>query len=243
MDTPRGPAGGGSVTLRPVSWERELGATELFAGVPANVLQEIASRAVHRRYRKGTILFVQGEHAPRCYVVLTGSVKNSVYSTDGKEAVIAINGPGVMFGELALFDDAPRSADAIVIEDSEILSIDKETVTGAALTHPEFGLALLQALARRLRLATGALHDASFLDVPGRVARRLADLAEAYGTPTDDGTVIEMPLSQEGLASMVGATRESVNKALASLTRRGLVTRRGRKYVVSDVAQLRERAR
>src|SRR5206468_7506746 len=110
-------------------------------------------------------------------------------------------------------------------------------------THPEIGTALLRVLGRRLRQANEAFQDIAFFDVPGRVARRLADLADAHGVEVEEGVMIDIALSQESLAQMVGATRESVNKALAMLKRRGLVARSGKRYYVRDVAQLRARAR
>lgn len=221
----------------------ELARTALFAGVDEAVLETLADKAVQRRYRKGNVIFVQGEQGERCFSIVQGSVKISAYHSDGREAVIAVLGPGDVFGELALFDQAPRSADATAIEDSEVLSLDTKAITEAIAAFPDLGLSLLRVLGRRLRHTNEALQDIAFFDVPGRVARRIADLAESYGQKTDEGVLIDLPLSQENLAQMVGATRESVNKALALLKRRGLVSRIGRRYVVSDIGQLRSRAK
>jgi CRP/FNR family transcriptional regulator len=226
-----------------MTWERQLAATALFGSVTEKALRALAEGAVHRKYRKGAVVFVQGEKGTRCYVIVSGTVKISAYHPDGREAVLAVLGPGDVFGELSLFDEAPRSADASVIEDAELLSIDKGTITDAATSHPELALALLQQLSRRLRLTNDSLQDVAFFDVAGRVARRLADLADAHGVPEQDGTLITLSVSQEALANMVGATRESVNKALAALTRRGLVARQGRRYWVANVEALRARAR
>lgn len=226
-----------------VTWAAELGRTPLFEGMPADALESIAARAVHRRYRKGSVVFVQGERGSRCYTILGGSVKISAYAADGRETVLAVLSPGDTFGELSLFDEAPRSADATVIEPAELLSLDQEAVAGALMEHPVLGLALLRILSRRLRRANEAVQDVALFDVPARVARRLADLAATHGLPKETGTLVDLPLSQEALAGMVGATRESVNKALASLTRKGLVARQGRRYLIPDVRRLRERAR
>jgi CRP/FNR family transcriptional regulator len=221
----------------------DLGRTALFGGLDEAVLETLADKAVHRKYRKGNVIFVQGEQGERCFTIVAGAVKISAYHADGREAVMAVLGPGDVFGELSLFDDAPRSADATAIEDTELLSIDTKAVTEAIRTRPELGLALLRVLGRRLRHTNEALQDIAFFDVPGRVARRIADLAETYGEATDEGVLIELPISQESLAQMVGATRESVNKALSLLKRRGLVSRVGRRYLVSDVEKLRSRAK
>lgn len=225
-----------------MSWGAELARTALFAEIDHAVLDTIAEKAVHRRYRKGSVIFVQGEQGDRCFAIVEGAVKISAYHPDGREAVMAVLGPGDVFGELSLFEQSPRSADAAAIEDTQLLSLDSASVTDAIAAHPQLGLSLLRVLGRRLRLTNEALQDIAFFDVPGRVARRLADLAEAHGVQQTEGTLIDLPLSQESLAQMVGATRESVNKALSALRRRGLVDRIGRRYVVADIDQLRSRA-
>jgi len=220
-----------------------LRATTLFGDLDDRAQARIAEIAIHRRYRKGSVLFVQGEQAERCFAIVSGAVKISAYHPDGREAVLAVLGPGDVFGELALFDQSPRSADATAMEDSGLLSIDAKGLHEAIAESPKLGLTMLRVLAERLRQSNEAFQDIAFFDVPGRVARRLADLADAHGTDGTEGIVIDFALSQESLAQMVGATRESVNKALALLKRRGLVARVGKRYVVSDVARLRERAK
>lgn len=226
-----------------MSWEEELGRTTLFSELEGDLLADISARMVRRRYRKDSVVFVQGEYGTRCFVILTGSVKISAYAPDGREAVLAVLGPGDVFGELSLFDEAPRSADATAIEDAELLSLDDRALTEVVRANPEVAMSLLRVLSRRLRFANERFQDAAFFDVTGRVARRLADLSAQHGVGGDDGVVVDVPLSQEALAKMIGATRESVNKALAGLTRRGLVRREGRRYVVTDVQGLRDRAR
>jgi CRP-like cAMP-binding protein len=220
-----------------------LAKTALFGSLDGAALDDLANRTVHRQYRKGSVVFVQGEQGERCFAIAAGAVKISAYHSDGREAVLAMLGPGDVFGELSPFDEAPRSADATAAEDTELLSLDGEALREAIRRHPQIGLALLRVLSQRLRLANESFQDVAFFDVGGRVARRLADLADAHGVPHDDGVLIDAPISQERLAQMIGATRESVNKALAALTRRGLVSRVGRRYLVSDVDALRARAR
>ncbi len=223
--------------------QQALASTSLFGILDEEALTSVAQRAIQRKYRKGSVLFVQGENGERCFAIGSGAVKLSAYHSDGREVVLAVLGPGDVFGELALFDDAPRSADATALEDSELLSVDRSGLNEAIAAHPQIATSLLRVLGRRLRQANEAFQDIAFFDVPGRVARRLADLADAHGVEAEEGVMIDMPLSQESLAQMVGATRESVNKALALLKRRGLVARAGKHYYVSDVEKLRSRAR
>jgi CRP-like cAMP-binding protein len=220
-----------------------LAGTTLFGALDAVDQKEIAARTIQRRYRKGNVIFVQGEAGERCFIIASGTVKISAYHPDGREAVLAVLGPGDVLGELALFEQSPRSADATALEDAVLFSLDAQSLNEAILAHPEIALALLNVLGTRLRQSNEAFQDIAFFDVPGRVARRLADLADAHGIDAAEGTLIDISLSQESLAQMVGATRESVNKALALLKRRGLVARSGRRYIVSDVRKLRDRAR
>jgi CRP/FNR family cyclic AMP-dependent transcriptional regulator len=220
-----------------------LAGTTLFGVLEPDALKQIAQRTVARKYRKGSILFVQGEEGERCFAIVSGTVKLSAYHDDGREVVLAVLGAGDVFGELALFDDAPRSADASALEDAELISLDRKGLNEAIARNPEIASALLRVLGRRLRQSNEAFQDIAFFDVPGRVARRLADLADTYGVEAEEGVMIDIFLSQESLAQMVGATRESVNKALALLKRRGLVARAGKRYYVSDVSKLRSRAR
>lgn len=224
------------------SAESALAKTSLFGSLDTSALAEVGARAVQRKYRKGSVLFVQGEVGERCFVIVSGTVKISAYHPDGREAVLAVLGPADVFGELALFGQAERSADATALEDAVLLSIDAHALNASITKHPQIGLELLSVLGQRLRQANEAFQDIAFFDVPGRVARRLADLADAHGVDAAEGVLIDISLSQEGLAQMVGATRESVNKALALLKRRGLVARVGRRYIVSDVKRLRDRA-
>lgn len=226
-----------------MSWAPELAKTELFAGLDTAALEDLGARAVHRRYRKGNVIFVQGEQGERCFAIVSGAVKISAYLPDGREAVLALLGPGDVFGELSPFDQAPRSADATAVEDSELLSLDAGALREAIGRHPQIAMALLHVLSRRLRQSNESFQDVAFFDVSGRVARRLADLADTYGVPSEDGVLIDMPLSQENLAQMIGATRESVNKALATLGRKGLVVRVGKRYRITDPDDLRSRAR
>jgi CRP/FNR family transcriptional regulator len=178
-----------------------------------------------------------------CYIVREGDLRVTREHSDGRAIALATLGRGDIFGELALFGQAERSADATSIEDAELLSLDAGSLNAAIAAHPQIATALLHVLGQRLRQSNEAFQDIAFFDVPGRVARRLADLADAHGVEAREGVMIDIALSQESLAQMVGATRESVNKALALLKRRGLVARVGRRYIVSDVERLRGRAR
>jgi len=229
--------------LKAMDRASELGKTALFSDLDEAALEGLAERVVQRKYRRGSVIFVQGEQGERCFAIVEGSVKISAYHSDGREAVLAMLGAGDVFGELSPFDEAPRSADATAAEDTVLLSLDGDALRDAIRQHPQIGLALLRVLSKRLRTANESFQDVAFFDVGGRLARRLAELASLHGVRNEEGVLIDMAISQERLAQMIGATRESVNKALAALTRRGLVKRAGKRYLVSNIEELRSRAR
>jgi len=162
---------------------------------------------------------------------------------DGRETLIAVLGPGEMLGELSLFDPGPRAATATAIAPSRLLELRHDDLMVFLRTRPDLSAQLLQGLARRLRKTNAALADLVFSDVPGRVAKALLDLAARFGVPTDDGIRVVHDLTQEELAQLVGASRETVNKALAEFGNRGWIRLEGRAVLIIDKARLERRAR
>ena len=152
-------------------------------------------------------------------------------------------GPGEMFGELSLFDPGPRTATASALTDARLLGLGHDDLTPWLTGRPEVALSLLQALAQRLRRTNEAMADLVFSDVPGRVAKALLDLASRFGQPQPDGSIlVTHDLTQEELAQLVGASRETVNKALADFQNRGWITLEPRNVTVLDVERLTRRA-
>lgn len=220
----------------------ELSRMSLFAGLPERALSELASRAIRRKWPSGSIIFSQGEPGHRCYSIVSGTLKVSAWTPEGHETILALLGPGDVVGELALFDSRPRSADAIALTDVEAVSVDGRVVAEVIASHPDVAIAILRVLSERIRATNEALQDAASCDVTARVARRLTSLAGRHGRRTSTGTEIDVPLSQDMLASMVGASRESVNKAVSTLTRDGMLTRSGRRYTLPAAGMLEPQA-
>jgi CRP/FNR family transcriptional regulator, cyclic AMP receptor protein len=215
---------------------RLLDATELFAALPAEVLEELRGRTKEQSLAKGDLLFSQGDPAHELFVVAEGRIAIATRSTDGRESMVAVLEGGALFGELGLFDDEPRSADARALTDSAVLALAYEDVRRALEARPQMLWIIVRLLARRLRATDEALADAVFLDVPARTAKRLLELAGA-----DDE--FQLPMTQEDLAGLVGASRERVNKALAMFTRLGWVEVTGRsRYLILDREALELRA-
>lgn len=215
---------------------RLLDSTELFAALPTDVLDALRDRARARRLEKGELLFAQGEASEELFVVVDGRVAISTRSSDGRESMVAILEAGGLFGELGLFDDEPRSAEARALVASELVAVAYDDVRAALQSRPETLWIIVRLLAQRLRATDEALADAVFLDVPARTAKRLLELA-------GDADEFTLPMTQEDLAGLVGASRERVNKALAMFTRLGWIEATGRsRYRILDRDQLELRA-
>jgi CRP/FNR family transcriptional regulator, cyclic AMP receptor protein len=196
----------------------------LFAGLAEEDCQALAERVRRRRYRKGTTLFVEGDPGTCLYVVESGHVEIRLTSPDGKELVVATRGPGEFFGDMALLDGAPRSADAVAADDCWLLLLQREDFVHFLEAHPKAAVRLVEVLSRRLRESMRQQQEATFLDVSGRVASALLRLAEEDGIAAEDGSgaiAVCRSLTQVQLAGMVGVTRESVNKWIGFFQRRG----------------------
>jgi CRP-like cAMP-binding protein len=192
---------------------------------------------------KGGILFKEGDEGEHVYVIVDGKLKLGTASGDGRENLLSILGPGEMFGELSLFDPGPRTSTATAVTDAKLLSLSHEKLIPWLKGNPEVSLHLLARLAQRLRRTNEAVGDLVFSDVPGRVAKALIDLGTRFGKKTDDGLFVHHGLTQEELAQLVGASRETVNKALADFAGRGWLKLDGRAVLITDVERLEKRGK
>ena len=192
---------------------------------------------------KGSILFKEGDEGEHLYVIVDGKLKLGTSSGDGRENLLSILGPGEMFGELSLFDPGPRTSTATAVTDAKLLSLSHEKVIPWLKQNPEVSLQLLTRLSQRLRRTNEAVGDLVFSDVPGRVAKALIDLGDRFGKTTPEGLLVNHDLTQEELAQLVGASRETVNKALADFAGRGWLKLDGRSVLIADVDRLSKRSR
>jgi CRP/FNR family transcriptional regulator, cyclic AMP receptor protein len=215
----------------------------LFAGLDDENARALAAAMKPVELLRGDVLFHEGDPGDRLYVIREGKIKLGRRSNDGRENLLAVLGPGEMFGELSLFDPGPRTATASVVADAVVLELEHAELVERFRENPSVAGQLLRALAQRLRRTNEALADLVFSDVPGRVAKALLDLSTRFGEKTDEGIRVAHDLTQEELAQLVGASRETVNKALADFAARGWVRREGRAVVLLDVDRLERRAR
>jgi len=221
-----------------------LGRCRLFSGMSPASLRTITRTLRARRFRRGEVLFHEGDPGDALFVVVSGAVKVVVPSEEGEEAILATLRRGDFLGELALLDGAPRSASAIALEPTEVLTLPRDQFRALVAGEPAIRDALLTAVTAELRRLTSHVAELHFLDLTGRLAARLARLAEETGERLPDGSIrMEAPLTQTDLASMIGATRQSVNKLLGEFEGRGLLRIERDSIVVPSLGKLVEAAR
>ncbi len=214
-----------------------------FLGLDASAAEALRASMSLVKLRKGQSLFKEGDDGDNLYVVSNGKVKLGTKSPDGRENLLMILGPGDMFGELSLFDSGPRTATATAVTDSKLLTLGQEKVIPWVKEYPEVSLQLLARLASRLRRTNEVVGDLVFSDVPGRVAKALIDLGVKFGDKRGEGLFVNHDLTQEELAQLVGASRETVNKALADFAQRGWLRLEARSVMILDYERLLKRGR
>jgi len=215
----------------------------LFQGVADEAAEALAGSLTYGDYTRGEAVFSEGEQGDTLFIVLSGKVKIGRRAADGRENMLSVMGPSDMFGELSLFDPGPRTATATVVTDARLASLAHASLRPWIKDRPEIAEQLLRVLARRLRRTNDALADLIFTDVPGRVAKALLELASRFGTPEGEGVRVHHDLTQEELAQLVGASRETVNKALADFAGRGWMRVESRAVTLLDRERLARRAR
>lgn len=214
----------------------------LFAGLDEESTNALMKFMKPRSIRRGTSLFHEGDTGDELYIVSTGKLKVGRESPDGRENLLSVVGPGEIIGELALFDPGPRSSTVTAVSQSEVLSLKHEDLLSWLKDRPQAAMNLLKALAQRLRRTNETVGDLVFSDVPGRVAKAILDMKNRFGKPAADGILVPHDLTQEELAQLVGASRETVNKALAEFAERRWIRLEGRSVVILDLDRLTHRA-
>ena len=214
-----------------------LATTDFFSDAPPDLLAPIAAAGTERHLIRGDVLYNEGDPPDSIHLVLSGRLAIAIANPiDRRESVVALMEPGDLFGELGMLDDGPRSAMARALEPSLVLEIPYEPVLEMFERHPRLLRNVTRLLAQRLRAMDEALADSVFLDVTGRTAKRLLELA-------DGSDEFVLPVTQEELAGMVGASRERVNKAIASFIRLGWLEQHERNYRITQRDRLELRAR
>ncbi len=194
-------------------------------------LDRLMTFARSQRHPAGEVIFRKGDPGISMMSIVDGRVKISVASPDGKEAVLAVLGPGEVLGEMAILEDKDRSADATALDACELLVLQKRDFIPFLERNPAISIRLLRILCERLRRTSAQVEDRTFLSLPARLAKTLLDLADSTGRETTEGTRIDFKMSQKNFGGLLGASRESVNKQLHAWQSEGLLTI-GRGFVV-----------
>ncbi|MFT3716258.1 MAG: Crp/Fnr family transcriptional regulator [Gordonia sp. (in: high G+C Gram-positive bacteria)] len=215
----------------------------IFQGVEPAAVAALADELTEVEFPRGHVIFHEGEPGDRLYIILSGKVKLGRRSPDGRENLLTIMGPSDMFGELSIFDPGPRTSSATTVTEVKVATMDREALKKWIKDRPEIAEQLLRVLARRLRRTNNNLADLIFTDVPGRVAKQLLQLAQRFGTQEGGALRVTHDLTQEEIAQLVGASRETVNKALADFAQRGWLRLEGKSVLISDSERLARRAR
>ena len=224
----------------PVDKRKLLEHHPLLGRLEADELDRVVTYMRVARHPRNTVLFRKGDPGANMMVVVRGRVKVCTHSEDGKELVLNLFSPGEVFGEIALLDGADRTADAVTLDDCELLVLERRDFIPFLRSHPDACLRLMEVLCQKLRQTSQLLEEALFLEGPSRLAKRLVHLAEAFGKPVADGVRIDLQLSQQQLGNMVGMSRESMNKHLRQWREEDLIRIQDGYYVITDLESLRE---
>jgi CRP/FNR family transcriptional regulator, cyclic AMP receptor protein len=214
-----------------------LASVPMFSGLQRDELLKFAELTRERTYPKGSVILFQGDPGDSLYVLRQGRAKVVLIGEDGREVILGVLEPGAHFGELALIDDQPRSAHVIAMEDSQLLILRREDFRRRVEANPSVAWALLTELSRRLRRADQKIGGLVLLDVPGRISRLLLDLS----AESTNG-MIEKPLTHQTIAQMIGASRETVSRAMKEFQEEGLIRVERRRIAVANRDALEKRA-
>jgi CRP/FNR family transcriptional regulator, cyclic AMP receptor protein len=227
----------------PTGIEEAMSTTPLLDSVPETTIRELAEGGNVRRYRRGTYLFHQGDEAPNVFFLWSGRVEISSISVTGHRQLHTTLDHPQFFGELGVLGNMPRTATAIALEETTVWTAGAESFMGFLTEHPDVSRSLLRALARQIQAHEAFTEDLLFLDLKGRVAKRLLQLVSpSLEQLPRDGVVLPSVVTHADLASLCGGSRENVTRILSEFQRRGLVERNDRRYVLKNVAGLRRLA-
>jgi len=213
--------------------ERELlRAVPIFAELGDEHIASLARYATRRRYPKDTVVFFENEEGDTFFMIIEGRIKVTILGDDGREIILSVLGPGDFFGEMALLDNEPRSATTIAIEEAELLLLSRSDFQSVVAENQSITGALIKILTGRLRRANHQISTLALLDVYGRVARALLDMAREEGRRLKDGRMAFRRATHQEIANRIGTTRETVTRMLKDLERQGMVHVEGKEFVL-----------
>lgn len=213
--------------------------TSLFVDLADSILITLGGNLVRQTYARGVILFHKGSRGQRLYILESGRVREFAVSETGQELTLGIHGPGHCVGELGFLDGAPRSTGAVTMEQTSALTLEREDFLYILKIEPRLAQHCIDLLCERVRLLTAYVESLAFLDIQGRVAYFLLDLAQQYGERNQHGTAVQLRMTQGEMASCVATSRETINRVLAAYRDLGLVSLDGNTITIVDMTGLR----
>jgi CRP-like cAMP-binding protein len=204
----------------------------IFSHLDAQSLLELHRRMSVKHWHGGAIIMGQQEQGDALYVLVKGRAKAVLFGENGREMTLTVLRPGAFFGEMALFDGEPRSANVVAEEDSVLLVMDRANFMAHLARYPETAIRLLKEMAQRLRRANEIIGNLALHDVTSRLTRILLSMARESGESHEEGILIRRRPTQQDLANMVGTCRETVSRTLSAMARRGLVVSHGRSLLL-----------
>lgn len=205
----------------------------IFEGLEADSIHNLSRELRPMEFPKDTLIVGQDDHGDSLYIIESGRVKVVLYGESGREVILTIFRAGDFFGEMSLLDGEPRSANVIALEPTVALVLSRDDFQRFLETHPHAALRVLEEMSKRLRHADAVIGNLALLDVYGRVARILIDLARKEGESQDEGIMIRERPTQQDLASMIGTSRETVSRVLSEFQRRGFLSMQGKSILLS----------
>ena len=213
----------------------------IFKTLSDSDLNDLVGSLRLKSLKQGQTLFWKGDEGTALYIIKKGTIKIVLPSTEGDEIIVTMFSEGDFFGEMALLDGEPRSADAVAIEPSEVFVLSRNNFLSFLQSNVNAIKSILSLLSKRLRRTDDMLEDTCFLNISARLAKKLTELAESHGQTKGSKVLIDLSLTQKELGDMVGATRESINKELKSLRGQGLIIIEGSRIQILDISRLKNK--
>lgn len=210
----------------------------LFSDFSEEELGEVLALTAVRRFRKGTIIFHENEPGAAFFLVKSGRIKVFKLAEDGRELILGIFGPNAIFGDVPVFDGGPYPASAAALTDAEVYAIARTGFEELVKDHPEIALKVIRVLGKRLRQAHNLVRDLALKNVPQRLSGLLIRLADEYGRPSDGGTLLDLPLSRQDMAQLIGISRETLIRELTKFAKAGLIRLDKRRITIADPVRL-----
>jgi CRP/FNR family transcriptional regulator len=213
----------------------------VFQNLDPEELELLCQNSYAKLYKKDEIIFFENDSVKKLYLLINGKVKLSMLSAEGKEKVLTILQEGDIFGELSLFDEDPHPLTAEAMDDARLLIIPWNEMEKMIIKRPSLAIKIIEALSKKTRLLTSQVRELVFQDAAGRLASLLSRLAEDFGREIEEGTVIDLVLTHQEIANLIGSSRVTVTKLINKFIDDGMITIKKRKIIIKDFESLGER--